>query len=125
MAQATSHMPPAPASRAAIDRDHLGRMTFGNASLARELLELFDRQAVLLLARLQTVEAGAVAALAHTLKGSALGIGAQGVAEAAATVERAPDAAALRAALIQLSAQIEAAQTDIAAMLEADSAAGR
>ena len=62
-------------------------MTYGDRSLERELLELFDRQATILLARMRDSEAAALAALAHTLKGSAVGIGAAGVAEAAAAAE--------------------------------------
>ena len=70
---------------AAIDRGHLTRMTFGDRSLEREVLELFDRQAELLLARMRGGDPQAMAALAHTLKGSAVGIGAGNVARAAAS----------------------------------------
>ena len=80
--------PAAPA--AAIDRGQLARMTFGDRSLEREVLQLFDRQAGLLLARMQSREAAAVATLAHTLKGSAASIGATDVMLAAAAVEQAP-----------------------------------
>ena len=69
--------PAAPA--AAIDRGHLARMTFGDRSLEREVLQLFDRQADMLLARMRDREPAAVATLAHTLKGSASSIGATGV----------------------------------------------
>ncbi len=72
---------------AAIDRSQLARMTFGDRSLEREVLQLFDRQAGLLLARMQSREAAAVATLAHTLKGSAASIGATDVMLAAAAVE--------------------------------------
>ena len=64
------------AADAAIDRGHLARMTFGDRSLERELLELFDRQAAMLIVRMRAGGAAAVAPLAHTLKGSASGIGA-------------------------------------------------
>src|SRR6185437_4129287 len=74
---------------AAIDRAHLTRMTFGEAALERELLELFDRQAELLIARIAQSDPATVAALAHTLKGSAVGVGASEVAAAAAAVARA------------------------------------
>ena len=37
----------------AIDRAHLARMTFGDRNLERELLELFDRQAAMLIARMR------------------------------------------------------------------------
>ena len=41
------------APTAAIDRGQLARMTFGDRSLEREVLQLFDRQAELLLARMR------------------------------------------------------------------------
>lgn len=93
---------------AAIDRAHLTRMTFGEAALERELLELFDRQAELLVARIAQGDSSA-AVLAHTLKGSALGVGASEVAAAAAATEQAPTAerrAALAAAVARARAEI-------------------
>ena len=72
---------------AAIDRDHLARMTFGDRSLERELLELFDRQSAMLMVRMRAGGDAAVASLAHTLKGSAAGIGANSVARAADAAE--------------------------------------
>jgi hypothetical protein len=71
-----------------IDRGHLARMTLGELSLEREVLQLFDRQATMLLARMKDAAPTVVAALAHTLNGSARGIGAWKVAEATETVER-------------------------------------
>jgi HPt (histidine-containing phosphotransfer) domain-containing protein len=70
-----------------IDLVHLARMTLGERSLEREVLQLFDRQATLLMARLQDAPAEAVPSLAHTLKGSARAIGAVHVARAAEMVE--------------------------------------
>lgn len=90
MAQAASKLiePAAIAPAApAIDRGHLARMTFGDRSLEQELLQLFDRQAVLLIERMRASGPAAIATLAHTLKGSALSIGAGSVARAAAAVE--------------------------------------
>lgn len=72
---------------AVLDRDHLARITFGDRSLEREVLQLFDRQSELLLARMRVSEPAAIATLAHTLKGSAVGIGAARVARAAAEAE--------------------------------------
>ena len=72
---------------AVLDREHLARMTFGDRSLEREVLQLFDRQSELLLERMRASEPAAIATLAHTLKGSAVGIGATRVAAAAAEVE--------------------------------------
>jgi len=76
------------AEAAAIDRGHLERMTFGDRSLERELLELFDRQAAMLMVRIRAGGEDAVAPLAHTLKGSAAGVGAVRVARAADAAEQ-------------------------------------
>lgn len=76
-------------TKAAIDIEHLGRMTLGERSLEREVLELFGRQADMLLPRIRRGDPALAAASAHTLKGSAAGIGAFGVARAAEAVERA------------------------------------
>jgi HPt (histidine-containing phosphotransfer) domain-containing protein len=70
-----------------IDLVHLARMTLGDRSLEREVLQLFDRQAGMLIARMRGADPAAVAALAHTLKGSARGIGAWRVARAAEHLE--------------------------------------
>ena len=67
----------------------LARMTFGDRSLEREVLGLFDRQATILIERMRGGEPAAVASLAHTLKGSAAGIGADRVARTAGAAEMA------------------------------------
>lgn len=72
-----------------IDKEHLFRMTLGDQRLLREVLRLFDRQIEMLLPRiLQSRGTASAAAVAHTLKGSARGIGAWRVAQAADAVER-------------------------------------
>ena len=43
-------------SSAAIDRRHLARMTLGDRSLEQEVLQLFDRQASLLIERMRLVD---------------------------------------------------------------------
>ena len=101
---------------AAIDRSQLSRMTFGDRGLEREVLQLFDRQASLLLARMQSREAAVVAALAHTLKGSAASIGATDVMLAASAVEHA-GAGEREAALDRLAAAIDEACAAIAGLL--------
>src|SRR5215813_6709319 len=69
-----------------VDLVHLARMTLGERSLEREVLQLFDRQAAILMSRMQAAPAETLAALAHTLKGSARAIGAVRVARAAEAV---------------------------------------
>ena len=48
---------------AVLDRSHLARMTFGDRSLEREVLQLFERQAELLVARMRGNEPAAIATL--------------------------------------------------------------
>ena len=100
----------------AIDRAHLARMTLGEASLEREVLALFDRQTEMLLPRIRAGAAPAAATLAHTLKGSALGIGAFRVARAAEAVEQAKQTE-LAAAVDALGAAIAETRTEIARLL--------
>ena len=96
-----------------IDFVHLFRMTLGDHDLAHEVLALFDRQAGLLIAKMAAVDPSCVGALAHTIKGSARGVGAWPVARAAEAVESAPLAelepavAALAAAAAEARAAIE------------------
>lgn len=70
-----------------IDRTHLYKMTLGDHSLEGEVLRLFERQTGMLLERMAGAEPAQVKALAHTLNGSARGIGAWRVANAAQAVE--------------------------------------
>jgi len=72
-----------------LDHDHLDAQTFGDAALARELLGLFDGQCGRLLPGILDAgrPSGERADLAHTLKGSALGIGAARVAGLSAGIE--------------------------------------
>jgi HPt (histidine-containing phosphotransfer) domain-containing protein len=105
-------LPPEPEG-AAIDVAHLSRMTLGERSLEREVLRLFDRQAEMLLPRIRRGEPAVAAAAAHTLKGSANGIGAFRVARAAEAVEQAGDAA-IAAAIDTLAAVLAEAKAEIA-----------
>jgi HPt (histidine-containing phosphotransfer) domain-containing protein len=96
--------PPGP-----IDAEHLTQMTFGDRRLEREVLEIFCRQATIMLGRIGGVELGAAAAAIHTLKGSARGIGAWRVARAAERLEHACGDADRAASLAELqSATLEA-----------------
>jgi HPt (histidine-containing phosphotransfer) domain-containing protein len=74
---------------AAIDENHLGRMTLGDRRLEREVLEIFVRQTTIMLSRIMGADPALAAAAAHTLKGSARGIGAWRVARAAELLEQA------------------------------------
>jgi HPt (histidine-containing phosphotransfer) domain-containing protein len=104
----------------AIDEDHLGRMTLGDRALEREVLEIFVRQNTIMLDRIGDAEPSLAAAAAHTIKGSARGIGAWRVARAADWLEQVAVAgrgcgsefdeavAELKAASLEVSAAIGA-----------------
>ncbi len=91
-----------------IDEVHLQRMTLGDRSLEREVLEIFARQTILTLERIAGAGPARAAAAAHILKGSARGIGAWRVAQAAERLEQAAagegDERAMRAAIAELEA---------------------
>ncbi|MHA1522875.1 MAG: Hpt domain-containing protein [Alphaproteobacteria bacterium] len=73
----------------AVDFDHLQRFTMGNRELECEVLNLFRTQSKLLLEKLHNAsDDRAWLEAAHTMKGSAAGIGAWRVQEAAAKVEK-------------------------------------
>jgi HPt (histidine-containing phosphotransfer) domain-containing protein len=103
----------------AIDRGRLARVTFGDRGLEHELLALFDRQATLLIERMRGGDGAMVSALAHTLKGSAAGIGADRVAGAAQGVELAAggSVADVSGAIDRLAAAVAEAQALIAELL--------
>jgi HPt (histidine-containing phosphotransfer) domain-containing protein len=101
---------------AAIDREHLARMTLGERDLEREVLALFDRQTDMLLPRIRAGKPAVAAAVAHTLKGSARGIGAFRVARAAEAVERA-EADEIAAAVDALGAAVAETKAAIAGIL--------
>jgi HPt (histidine-containing phosphotransfer) domain-containing protein len=109
------------ASAQVIDTEHLFRMTLGELSLQREVLALFDRQADILLPRIRGGTPTVAAASAHTLKGSAVGIGAFKVARAAEAVEHARGCeiadAAVAGAIDRLAAVLEEAKAEIARLL--------
>lgn len=69
-----------------LDRDHLARMTLGDSELELEVLSMFAEQAACLVSMMTALPADA-SALAHKLKGSARGVGAFAVADAAAHFE--------------------------------------
>ncbi len=103
-------------SDSALDLEHLTRMTLGDRSLEREVLVLFSRQADMLMQRMDAGDPASAVACAHTLKGSALGVGAHRVARSAAAVETA-DAPALALAIVSLSAAVAEATAAVAEIL--------
>ena len=109
-------------SRASLERPidlvHLSRMTLGDRGLEREVLALFDRQATVLVSRMRSASPGSVTTVAHTLKGSARGVGAWRVAAAAEAVELAASGEGdLSAAITRLAAMAEEARAVIAELL--------
>ena len=112
--------PPLAPFESEIDRAHLARMTQGDRDLEREVMALFATQIDVLLGRMRETSSKSVAALAHTLGGSARGVGAWKVAIAAAAVEA--DAAAGRdsdPALERLAAVARQAQAEITDLMHA------
>jgi HPt (histidine-containing phosphotransfer) domain-containing protein len=92
---------------AIIDEEHLHRMTLGDRRLEREVLQIYVRQSTIMLGRMASGEPAALAVAAHTLNGSARGIGAWRVARAAERLERASkggDEETLGEALTELKA---------------------
>ena len=112
--------PLAPVERP-IDFEHLFRMTLGDHGLEREVLQLFDHQAGMLMERIAQSEPGIVAAAAHTMKGSARGIGAWQLARAADLVEAAAASpkSDLPKAVRALSVAVTEARAEIADLLRA------
>ena len=109
-------------SRASLERPidlvHLSRMTLGDRGLEREVLALFDRQATVMVSRMRSAAPGSVTTVAHTLKGSARGVGAWRVAAAAEAVELAASGEGdLSAAITRLAAMAEEARAVIAELL--------
>ena len=102
-------MPAAHQRPMTIDEVHLERMTLGDRSLEREVLEIFARQTAMTLERVAGAGRERAAAAAHTLKGSARGIGAWRVAQAAERLEEAATGEADETAMLAAIAELEAA----------------
>jgi HPt (histidine-containing phosphotransfer) domain-containing protein len=103
-----------------IDEEHLHRMTLGDRRLEREVLQIYVRQSAIMLGRMAGEGAAALAVAAHTLSGSARGIGAWRVAQAAERLERASkggDEEMLSEALAELKAASLEASAAVAARL--------
>lgn len=72
-----------------VDLVHLARQSLGDRSLEMEILNMFKSQSALYISRLENAGSGDERRMAaHTILGSARGIGAWAVARAAETVER-------------------------------------
>jgi HPt (histidine-containing phosphotransfer) domain-containing protein len=109
--------PPLAPDDGPIDLAHLKRMTLGDVSLEREVLAMFAGQSAGLIDALAALPANA-AMLIHTLKGSARAIGADGVAEAAESLEAAMrDGVDASEALAALNDRVADARAAIDAML--------
>jgi HPt (histidine-containing phosphotransfer) domain-containing protein len=108
--------------RDVIDEEHLSRITLGDRRLEREVLQIFVRQSVTILDRITGHDPVAIAAAAHTMVGSARGIGAWRVARAAELLERSVSEgaesdldeaiAAFKSASLEVSAAIDARLVD-------------
>ncbi|UCI05499.1 Hpt domain-containing protein [Mesorhizobium sp. B1-1-8] len=96
-----------------VDLAHLARQTMGDRELEREVLALFVQQALSVRDKVLDADARERVLLAHSLKGSARGVGAFAVAECAATIEKQPDDARL---LQRLGILIEEVRDFIAAI---------
>jgi HPt (histidine-containing phosphotransfer) domain-containing protein len=104
-----------------IDLVLLARHSLGDQDLELELLEMFERQAARMIGQLtETIPQNSKAAadLAHKLKGSALAVGANRVAQAANRLETLcndpPGQSGLAAALASLAASVSEAREAIA-----------
>jgi len=104
---------------AVIDDDHLGRMTLGDRRLEREVLEIFVRQTVIMLERIAGAEPALAAAAAHTLTGSARGIGAWRVARAAEQLERVANGKSGATALDKAVEELQNATVEASAAIAA------
>ncbi len=104
----------------AIDMEHLLHYTMGDKALAREVLGLFCTQGRIYLEQLSaSKDPQERKASAHTLKGSARGVGAHHVAELAQALEArasTPDEPGWTSALDALKTAFEEAATCVAKM---------
>jgi HPt (histidine-containing phosphotransfer) domain-containing protein len=81
----------APSCARPVDLNHLARQTLGDRSLEQEVLKLFIQQALSARDQLADAPARERLRLAHSLKGSARGVGAFAIADCVAEIEKQPD----------------------------------
>jgi HPt (histidine-containing phosphotransfer) domain-containing protein len=114
----------APANEATgpIDLVHLDRATFGDRALRRDVLVMFEGQAIRLTEEIATaIDRRLRAEAAHTLRGAALGIGANAVAAAAAAIESANgEPEELTIAIARLTARVAEVRLAISGSLTKD-----
>ena len=112
---------PPPGVGRPVDLVHLSRFTLGDEKLEREILQLFCVQTGIYLDRLERArDAAGWHQAAHTIKGSARGIGAWAVASAAQCAEEfanPPAGKGAKAVLTELKAAVETAMSFIDALL--------
>ncbi|TGP26551.1 MULTISPECIES: Hpt domain-containing protein [unclassified Mesorhizobium] len=96
-----------------VDMAHLARQTMDDRALEQEVLALFVQQALSVRDKILDADAKERVLLAHSLKGSARGIGAFAVAECAAAIEKQPEDARM---LKKLGVLIEEVRDFIAAI---------
>jgi HPt (histidine-containing phosphotransfer) domain-containing protein len=105
------------AEQVPLDREHLRRMSLGDAGLEREVLGMFLKQAARLVDALAVLPPE-TRMLTHTLKGSARAIGAHLVAEQADRLDVAiRDGGDAAQALVELNAAVADARAVIEAIL--------
>lgn len=96
-----------------VDLVHLSRQTMGDRALEQEVLDMFVQQVCAIRERMATADEVERCRLAHTLKGSARGVGAFSLAECAGRIEENPSSKAL---LKKLSSLIDEVRDFIAAI---------
>ncbi len=102
-----------------IDLKHLGRFTYGDASLEHEVLGLFAGQVPLTIAALKTADSEKDWQMAaHTLKGSGRAVGAWRLADLALQAERI-GVLSDRSTRARILGQIEAAAAEVAGFINA------
>lgn len=74
-----------------VDLAHLAKQTLGDRALEQEVLKLFIHQALSIRDQIGAADRVERLRLAHTLKGSARGIGAFAIADCVAEIEKRPD----------------------------------
>lgn len=102
-----------PSQSRPIDLIHLSRQTLGDRALEEEVLGMFVQQLATARDNLAAADDAGRRMIAHTLKGTARGIGAFRLGDCAAAIEDAPDNKAL---IARLSKAIDEVRDFVAAI---------